>query len=39
MYGLKAPVVALAHVDAPQTAAARATEAVRQIGKILTEAF
>jgi hypothetical protein len=39
MYGLEAPVVAFAHIDAPQTAAARAAEAVREIGKIFLEAF
>jgi hypothetical protein len=39
MYGLEAPVFASAHVDAPQTAAARAAEAVREIGKIFLEAF
>jgi hypothetical protein len=39
MCGLKAPVFASAQVDAPQTAVACATEAVRYIKKILLEAF
>jgi hypothetical protein len=39
MYGFEILIATSAHVDAPQTAAARATDAVREISKIFLEAF
>ena len=39
MYGLEILIGTSPHVDAPQTAAARATDAVREISKIFLEAF
>jgi len=39
VHGLKATVVAFAHIDPPQTTAASAAKAGWQIGKIFVEAF